>query len=45
MCLSHYPTDAVVKAYQRSGLVDKRRELLTAWADYVDPVASVEPPF
>lgn len=45
MCLSHYPTDAVVKAYQRSGLVDKRRGLLAAWADYVDPVASVEPPF
>ena len=45
MCLSHYPTDAVVKAYQRSGLVDKRRELLAAWADYVDPISPVEPPF
>ena len=45
MCLSHYPTDAVVKAYQRSGLVDKRRELLTAWGGYVDPISPVEPPF
>lgn len=32
LCLAHSPKDKVVAAYQRSDLLDKRREVLEAWA-------------
>lgn len=32
LCLAHTPKDAVVRAYQRSDLLDKRRAALEAWA-------------
>jgi integrase len=34
MCLAHAVGDAVEQAYRRSTALEKRRELLTAWANY-----------
>ena len=34
MCLAHLVGSEVERAYRRSELRAKRRELLTAWADY-----------
>jgi len=34
MCLAHLVGSEVERAYRRSELIAKRRELLTAWADY-----------
>lgn len=34
-CLMHTTGNAVVQAYQRSDLLDKRREVMQAWADFV----------
>ena len=34
LCLSHIVGSAVTRAYQRSALIEKRRELLTLWSDY-----------
>ena len=34
MCLAHLVGSEVERAYRRSELLAKRRELLTAWADY-----------
>ena len=46
-CLSHRIVgDDVEIAYRRSTMLDKRRQLLTAWADYAldgDPAAKVIP--
>ena len=32
----HAVGDAVKEAYQRSDLLEKRRQLMTAWADFID---------
>ena len=34
--LAHVVGDAAERAYQRSDLFDKRRDLMTAWARYLD---------
>ena len=36
-CLAHVPKSKVVQAYQRSDLLERRAEVLQAWADYVTP--------
>jgi integrase len=35
-CLAHAPGNAVVQAYQRSQMVERRRPIMQAWADYLD---------
>ena len=35
MCLAHSVGSAVEKAYRRSDMIDKRRPLMQAWADFV----------
>ena len=35
--LAHVQADMTVAAYARSDLLDVRRELMQAWADYVMP--------
>ena len=35
MALSHKITSSVEAAYRRGDLLEKRRELMAAWADYV----------
>jgi integrase len=40
-CLAHAPTSAVVAAYRRGDLLQKRRALLQAWADYCMAPAAV----
>ena len=39
MCLAHVQGDAVVQAYRRSDLVEQRRQLMLAWANYCDRAA------
>src|SRR5262249_31101063 len=34
-CISHERRTKVRRAYQRSDLLDKRREIMTGWSDYV----------
>ena len=34
MCLAHVVGSAVERAYQRSDLIAKRRQLLDAWANH-----------
>jgi hypothetical protein len=36
LCLSHVQGDALERAYQRGDIVEKRRQLVQAWADYCD---------
>ncbi len=36
-CLAHVPRSPVVRAYQRSDLLERRVEVLQAWSDYVTP--------
>jgi integrase len=38
--LAHLVGDETRRAYQRGDLLDKRRELMSAWATYIDPAAS-----
>lgn len=40
MCLAHSVHNAVEKAYARSDLFDRRRELMTEWANYSLPIAA-----
>jgi integrase len=35
LCTAHDKRSATDKAYQRSDLLEKRREIMTAWSDYV----------
>ena len=35
LCLAHSVGNAVERAYRRSDLFDKRRQLMTAWANFV----------
>jgi integrase len=35
LCLAHDKRSAVEKAYQRSDLLDKRREVMSAWAKFI----------
>lgn len=35
LCLSHDSKDKVVRAYQRSDLLERRRPVMQAWADYI----------
>ncbi len=35
--LAHAVPDAVVRAYKRAQFIDLRRELLTAWNDFLTP--------
>ena len=44
IALSHIVGDATVRAYQRSDVVEKRRELMQEWADYLGLSASFTPP-
>ena len=37
MALAHMITNAVEAAYRRGDLIEKRRELMQAWGDYLDP--------
>ena len=41
-CLMHSVGGAVFMAYQRDDLLDKRRELLQEWADYICPMEWLE---
>ena len=34
-CLAHQVGNAVVQAYQRSSMLERRRPVLAAWSDYV----------
>jgi hypothetical protein len=36
MALAHTITNQVEAAYRRGDLIEKRRELMQAWADYLD---------
>jgi integrase len=36
MCLSHGPGDATKAAYNRADMVDRRRKVMQAWADFLD---------
>jgi integrase len=36
MCLSHGPGDATKAAYNRAEMVDRRRVVMQAWADFLD---------
>jgi integrase len=36
MCLSHGPGDATKAAYNRGEMVDRRRAVMQAWADFLD---------
>ncbi len=38
--LGHVERNAVVRAYQRSDLLERRRPVMEAWAEYVAPVTS-----
>ena len=42
-CLAHVTGSAVEQAYQRSDLLDQRRQLMQRWADYVTTTATVVP--
>lgn len=35
ICLAHVPPSRVVRAYQRSDLVERHADILQAWCDYV----------
>jgi hypothetical protein len=35
-CLSHGPGDATKAAYNRAKMVDRRRVVMQAWADFLD---------
>ena len=37
LALAHVNTDRVEAAYRRSGLFDRRRELMQAWAEFLSP--------
>jgi integrase len=37
-CLAHTVGNAVVQAYQRSSMLERRRPLMQSWADYVTGV-------
>jgi hypothetical protein len=37
MALAHTIQNQVEAAYRRGDLLDKRRELMQAWADYLSP--------
>lgn len=41
-CLAHEPSNRVEAAYARSDLLDRRREIMDAWAAYAQSVASDE---
>ena len=44
MCLAHTVGSEIERAYRRSDLLERRRQLLEAWARYLDePVAGVVP--
>lgn len=43
VALSHTVGDAVERAYARSDMVERRRALMQAWADFVAPVGKVLP--
>jgi hypothetical protein len=34
LCLSHVQGDPLERAYQRGDILEKRRQLMQAWADY-----------
>ena len=36
-CLAHVPRSQVVRAYQRSDLLERHAEVLQLWSDYVTP--------
>ena len=36
-CLAHVPSSQVVRAYQRSDLLERRAEVMQAWSNYVTP--------
>ena len=43
-CLAHAVGNAVVAAYQRSTMLERRRPVLQAWADFIEkPVTDVAP--
>jgi hypothetical protein len=37
MALAHTITNQVEAAYRRGDLIEKRRELMQAWGDYLSP--------
>ena len=36
LCLSHLQGDPLERAYQRGDIIEKRRQLMQAWADYCE---------
>lgn len=36
MCLAHKINNATAAAYRRTGMIEPRRPLMQAWADYLD---------
>ena len=36
LCLSHVQGDPLERAYQRGDIIEKRRQLMQAWADYCE---------
>ena len=36
LCLSHVQGDPLERAYQRGDILEKRRQLMQAWADYCE---------
>jgi hypothetical protein len=41
-CLSHAPGNAVVRAYQRSSMLERRRPTMTAWSEYLEGKTSAK---
>ena len=41
-CLAHAPGNAVVQAYQRSNMLERRRPVMTAWSDFLEGKASAK---
>ena len=44
MALAHVVGDATVRAYARSDLFDKRRQLMQAWAEFCCSVPQAQSP-
>ena len=38
MCLAHYPGNEVERAYQRSDQLERRRPVMDAWANLIEPL-------
>ena len=42
-CLAHAVGNAVVQAYQRSSMLERRRPIMRAWADFLTGETAAKP--